>query len=525
MSYQVLARKWRPRRFADVVGQQHVLRALCNALDNDRLHHAYLFTGTRGVGKTTLARIFAKCLNCETGVSSQACGQCSSCKELDDGRFVDLIEVDAASRTKVDETRELLENVQYAPTKGRYKVYLIDEVHMFSNHSFNALLKTLEEPPPHVKFLLATTDPRRIPITILSRCLQFNLKRLTADEIGGHLDKVLVAEVIEYEQNAVRRMARAADGSIRDALSLLDQAIAHGGGKVVDAEVASMLGDIGSGAATELLETIIAGDGQALFERLAEHASLSPDYEQLLNELLRLLQQVAIRQLVPAAPVTEQWDIDVLKKLADGVSPELCQLFYQIGVTGRRDLALAPDARIGFEMSLLRMLAFRREAGAERPQPDKPAAEDRGASRAPGAAMAPDPDLDKAERRQDRKWADLVPQLGLQGLALEFADNCVLVSDAKNTFELAVAPHLQQLRNNRAEEQLRRALGKLRNESVQVKVVVAEAEGDSPAALRQRRERRRQQQARQSVAGDPQVNVLLDAFDARLDEVTAKPQD
>ncbi len=301
MSYQVLARKWRPRNFHTLVGQEHVLRALVNALDNDRLHHAYLFTGTRGVGKTTIARIFAKSLNCEQGVSSNPCGVCSACTEIDEGRFIDLIEVDAASRTKVDETRELLENVQYAPSRGRYKVYLIDEVHMFSNHSFNALLKTLEEPPPHVKFLLATTDPQKLPVTILSRCLQFNLKRLPLQLITGHLTDVLTREGIEAETPALAELARAADGSMRDALSLLDQAIAFGGGAVREADVRSMLGSIERGQVYAILRALAQQDGAAVLAEVAQLAELVPDFSNVLAELLSLLQRVAVAQTVPDA--------------------------------------------------------------------------------------------------------------------------------------------------------------------------------------------------------------------------------
>ncbi|RME32699.1 MAG: DNA polymerase III subunit gamma/tau, partial [Gammaproteobacteria bacterium] len=337
MTYQVLARKWRPRRFEEVVGQTHVLKALANALDTGRLHHAYLFTGTRGVGKTTLARIFAKALNCEQGVSSQPCGECSACREVDEGRFVDLIEVDAASRTRVDETRELLENVQYAPARGRYKVYLIDEVHMFSGHSFNALLKTLEEPPPHVKFLLATTDPRRLPITILSRCLQFNLKRLGPAQIERHLEELMQKEGVEHDAASLRLVARAADGSLRDALSLLDQAIAHGGGALREQEVSMMLGTIDPAQALALLERVAAEDGPGLIRAIDAVAEFQPDWEMLLGDLIGLLQQVALLQVVGELPGGEEGLPD-LAPLAGRMSPEQVQLLYQIALIGRRDL-------------------------------------------------------------------------------------------------------------------------------------------------------------------------------------------
>lgn len=358
MSYQVLARKWRPRTFAELVGQEHVLRALVNALDNDRLHHAYLFTGTRGVGKTTIARILAKSLNCEQGISATPCGECSSCVEIGEGRFVDLIEVDAASRTKVEDTRELLENVQYRPTRGRYKVYLIDEVHMLSGHSFNALLKTLEEPPPHVKFLLATTDPQKLPVTILSRCLQFNLKHLGVERISGHLQQVLGAENIPFEEAALHALARAADGSMRDALSLTDQAIAHGGGQVTEAEVDTMLGTINRREVQELCRALAVRDAAQVLAVSGRLAEFSPDYGQALGEMLAIWHRVAIAQQVPDALDNSLGDYELVMDLAASVAPEDVQLFYQMGLLGRRDLPYAADPRSGFEMVLLRQLAF-----------------------------------------------------------------------------------------------------------------------------------------------------------------------
>ena len=364
MSYQVLARKWRPRNFKELVGQEHVQRALINALDNDRLHHAFLFTGTRGVGKTTIARILAKSLNCETGVTSTPCGQCSACAEINEGRFVDLIEVDAASRTKVEDTRELLENVQYAPTRGRYKVYLIDEVHMLSTHSFNALLKTLEEPPLHVKFLLATTDPQKLPVTILSRCLQFNLKRLPVAQIQGHLQHILSAENIPAEAEALTQIAKAADGSMRDALSLLDQAIAYGSGRVRNEEVRAMLGTIEHHQILDILQYLAGNDAQAVMQKsqnLAEHAF---DFAAVLDELITQLHHVALAQISPQSLDAGAVDVEKITALAASLANEDVQLFYQIALIGRRDLALAPDPRLGFEMVLLRMLAFKPADGA-----------------------------------------------------------------------------------------------------------------------------------------------------------------
>ena len=359
MSYEVLARKWRPHTFNDLVGQEHVVQALVNGLDQDRVHHAFLLTGTRGVGKTTIARILAKCLNCEQGVSSTPCGECGSCIDVDEGRFVDMMEIDAASKTKVDDTRELLETVQYTPSRGRYKVYIIDEVHMLSGHSFNALLKTLEEPPPHVKFVLATTDPQKLPITILSRCLRFSLTRLLPDQISGHLDTILQAESIPAEESAIMRIARAADGSMRDGLSLLDQAIAYGGGSLKDADVASMLGSIDHVHIAAIIDALSRSDASALMTIVNELVLQSRNLESALDELAEAMHRIALIQAAPGFrdPVRDDWDS--LVERSSQISPEDAQLYYQIAITGRRDLGLAPDPRTGLEMTLLRMLAFR----------------------------------------------------------------------------------------------------------------------------------------------------------------------
>ncbi len=359
MSYLVLARKWRPKNFAETVGQQHVLKALSNALDSERLHHAYLFAGTRGVGKTTIARILAKCLNCDNGITATPCGECSACQEIDQGRFVDLIEVDAASKTKVDDTRELLDNVQYAPARGRFKVYLIDEVHMLSKSSFNALLKTLEEPPPHVKFLLATTDPQKLPVTVLSRCLQFNLKRLTPDLIRERLEFICSEEGVEADTASLAMIARAADGSLRDALSLLDQAIAYCGGAVESAAVATMLGTIDREHVTGLLSLLADGDGAGLLQEIAAIDEQFPDYARLLDDMARMLQRIAVYQMIGASDLHDELDEQQLKDFAGRLSAEDVQLFYQTALLGRRDLHLAPDPRSGTQMTLLRMLAFR----------------------------------------------------------------------------------------------------------------------------------------------------------------------
>ena len=373
MSYQVLARKWRPRSFREMVGQTHVLKALINALDSQRLHHAYLFTGTRGVGKTTIARIIAKCLNCETGIISTPCGTCSVCREIDEGRFVDLIEIDAASRTKVEDTRELLDNVQYAPSRGRFKVYLIDEVHMLSSHSFNALLKTLEEPPPYVKFILATTDPQKLPATILSRCLQFSLKNMTPERVVEHLTHVLSVENVPFEDDALWLLGRAADGSMRDAMSLTDQAIAFGEGKVLATDVRAMLGTLDHGQVFDLLHALIQGDARALLEAVRHLAEQGPDWNGVLSEILNVFHRVAIAQALPEGVDNGHGDRDRVLALAQAMPAEDVQFYYQMGLIGRRDLPLAPDPRGGFEMVLLRMLAFRPADTGDAPsQPLKP---------------------------------------------------------------------------------------------------------------------------------------------------------
>ncbi|MBB5212345.1 DNA polymerase III subunit gamma/tau [Microbulbifer hydrolyticus] len=425
MSYQVLARKWRPRLFREMVGQEHVLQALINALDNNRLHHAYLFAGTRGVGKTTIARILAKCLNCETGVSSEPCGQCSVCTEIADGRFVDLIEVDAASRTKVEDTRELLENVQYAPTRGRYKVYLIDEVHMLSNSSFNALLKTLEEPPPHVKFLLATTDPQKLPVTVLSRCLQFNLKNMSPERVVEHLRFVLEKELVPFEEAALWHLGRAADGSMRDAMSLTDQAIAFGGGKISEAEVRAMLGTLDSTLVWKLIRALAEENPSALFAAVDELSQQAPDYSAALAELAAILHRIAIAQVLPGAIDNALGDAEQLQHHAASMAGENVQLFYQMALLARRDLPLAPDPRGGFEMALLRMLAFKPQGVANIPTATlsgagQPAPQAAPAAR-PAEGAAPSPEMTPAAQAANT-GAQVMPQQAPQPPQVSSAD-------------------------------------------------------------------------------------------------------
>lgn len=534
MSYQVLARKWRPRSFADMVGQTHVLQTLTNALDNNRLHHAYLFTGARGVGKTTLARILAKCLNCEQGVSSTPCGVCSACVSIDEGRFVDLIEVDAASRAKVDETRDLMDNVQYAPAVGRYKVYLIDEVHMFSNHSFNALLKTLEEPPPHVKFLLATTEAKKIPVTILSRCLQFNLKLLSVEQIEQQLAHILTAEGVESDAVSWRLIAVAADGSLRDALSLLDQAISYGGGSLVEIQVRAMLGTIDSLELNALLDVLITGDAKTVLERANHIAEHNPDYDTVLVELLSLLQKIAVCQVLSGQ--TDDTETDpVLRALSAKIRNEDVQLYYQIALAGRRDLAVAPDPRSGFEMTLIRMLAFR---------PVSPVSYQQVISNQSGSGDSNlvhttavlESTIPKQAARQGQNdkftadtnnnteattlddWRDIIDQMALAGLVKEFAGHCVLREHSKDKIHLVLSPAQEHLLNTAQKDRLHAALKTRFGEHIKMILTVEVPESETPAQGKIREDQARQLAAEKSVEDDPNIKMMKELFDADVDK-------
>jgi DNA polymerase III subunit gamma/tau len=543
MSYVVLARKWRPKRFPEMVGQEHVLRALSNALDSGKVHHAFLFTGTRGVGKTTVARILAKSLNCETnGVSSNPCGVCAACKEIDEGRFVDLLEVDAASRTKVDDTRDMLDNVQYAPTRGRYKVYLIDEVHMLSTHSFNALLKTLEEPPPHVKFLLATTDPQKLPVTVLSRCLQFSLKRLPAALIGERLKFIAGAENLSFEPAAIALLSRAAEGSMRDALSLMDQLIAFGGGALSEANARSMLGTIDRGHVGRLVEALSRGDGAALLAEVRELDRDAPDYDRALVDVATLLQRIAIVQIVPeAAPQDEEFDAALLTQLAQAISPEDAQLYYQIALTGRRDLNMAPEPRIGFEMTLLRMLAFRPDAAAQTSKPVSIAGTTSAAGTSPvagaNAAAGANPvagtnsvagagPIVEAARLTSidaANWPAVVEAAGLSAMVRQLALNCVPASFEHNLLTLKLDQAASDRRTRPIEEKLVQGLSKYLGSDIRLAFETAESDLNSPARQRVQAEQERVARAANAFESDPAVKGLRERFGADVDAASVKP--
>lgn len=569
MSYQVLARKWRPKSFQTLVGQEHVVRALTHALTEGRLHHAYLFTGTRGVGKTTIARILAKSLNCETGVTATPCGQCAACTEIDAGRFVDLLEVDAATNTRVDEMRQLLENAVYAPTRGRFKVYVIDEVHMLSNSAFNAMLKTLEEPPEHVKFILATTDPQKIPVTVLSRCLQFNLKQMSPPNIVGHLTRILDAESVPYEAPALALLARSANGSMRDALSLLDQAIAHGAGRVEEAGVRDMLGTVDQDHLFSLLDALIAESAPGLVAVADAMAGRSLSFDSALAELATLLTQIQIEQMAPGALGDSLLERERVTAVAAAMAPEFVQLAYQIAVKGREELPLAPDAHAGFIMTLLRMHAFRpagtaapaapsgggRPTQAPRPAPGAVSPQARPVQAAPASAptayaepepafapeSAPAPQVAEPQEEAPRSapaqpspvaaasvdslpaWGDLLAQARLSGMARELAYHCELRSGDAGQLALRLPPAHRHLLIKPAQDRLVQALGEVLGRPVQVRIELADTESETPAALAKRERQERQDEAVSAIEADPFVREVIDTFDATLIEASIKP--
>ena len=546
MSYQALARIWRPRRFADVVGQDHVVNALRNALQQDRVHHAFLFSGTRGVGKTTLARILAKAVNCERGQQAEPCGECGTCRSVDEGRFIDLIEIDAASRTRVDDTREILDNVQYAPTQGRYKIYLIDEVHMLSGHSFNALLKTLEEPPPHVKFLLATTDPQKLPATILSRCLQFNLRLLSTQEIGGQLEAIARSEGLSFDETGLAILSRAADGSMRDGLSLLDQSIAFGDGSVTGDEVRDMLGMIESHHVDAILLALAGNDGSALIDTVANMSERPVNYLSALDELLTVLHNVSLFQILPEAAAAKQADSRLVRELASVLGKEDVQLYYQIGLLGKRDLPLAPDPASGFEMTLLRMLTFSPEGEsglggdaaesqakkslsssgvenigvAREVQPKNSASSNattpmRRAVAQSGATN--NGHLGTPSLSDPAVWATFVEDSAFTGVTRELAMNlCPESYDSKNqVLTLSLMPGLASMRSPSRQKALEKKLEAFYGSSVRVEIAEdGKVSGETPAMVQVRREQEEKDQAFKTLMDDPAVQGLVSAFDA-----------
>jgi DNA polymerase III subunit gamma/tau len=513
MAYTALARTWRPRRFSEMIGQEHVLRSLSNALTSGRVHHAFLFAGTRGVGKTTVARILAKCLNCECGISAEPCLECASCREIEAGRSVDLIEVDAASRTKVDDTRELLDNVQYAPTRSRFKIYLIDEVHMLSGHSFNALLKTLEEPPPHVKFLFATTDPHKLPITVLSRCLQFNLKRLSVPLIAARLAFILDAEHLRYEPAALQLIAHAADGSMRDGLSLLDQLLAFGDGAARESEARSMLGTVTRDQVERIARSLGAGQIREVLATAAELEEFSPDYGQLLDQLAALFERVALLQLLPDYSGDEYFSAELLQELAAAISPEDVQLYYQTAILGRRDLALAPEPRTGFRMTLIRMLAFRPEGAAER-------------SVAPArAAVTPAAHASVPAPAAANEWSSVVAALDLDGPTRMLALNCALVARAPGVLRLTLDPHNAAARTRAREEKLSQALSRHYGEALHLEISTgAGASAETPAQTEERAGQEALGAARAAFGAEPTVRALQQRFGATVNPESVRPR-
>ena len=516
MSYLALARKWRPRRFEDVLGQPHVVKALSHALAADKLHPAILLTGTRGVGKTTLARIIAKGLNCDTGVTATPCGKCAACQQVDEGRFMDLLEIDAASHTGVDNVREVIDNSQYAPAHGRYKVYLIDEVHMLSKSAFNALLKTLEEPPPHVKFILATTDPQRLPVTVLSRCLQFNLKRLPPALIRDLLAKVLKEEKIATDAGSLAELARAADGSMRDGLSLLDQAIAFCGGKELQREqIEEMLGTQGRQLLFEILRAVTDGNAEVLLNCVENLDAQAPDHAALLNDLAAILQRLAVLQVLPKA--ADEDDDPALLELAQRVPPEDAQLYYQIVINGRRDLPLSPDPRLGFEMTLLRLLAFR------------PGESSGQAQTAPGAGSASPAKSASGSRAAavaaDAGWSERLEALGLDGFAKQLARHCEWKSREGDTVRLALDSRMKHLLQDDRRAAIEQALSQQLNEKVQVMIELSSSGGTTPAKLDDQRNVERQRAAEAAIESDPTIRALKEKFGATVRSGSVQPAD
>jgi DNA polymerase-3 subunit gamma/tau len=541
-SGQALARKWRPRTFEELVGQEHVVRALTNALRQKRLHHAWLLTGTRGVGKTTLARVMAKALNCETGITPAPCGVCGACIEIDGGRFVDLLELDAASNTQVDNMRELLESALYAPTSGRFKVYIIDEVHMLSRSAFNAMLKTLEEPPEHVKFILATTDPQKVPVTVLSRCLQFNLKQIPAPEIRGQLERILGSEAVAFEPPALNLIARAAQGSLRDALSLLDQAIAHGAGHVEEQSVRAMLGTVDRSCLFSLLDALVRRDGARMLATADAMQERSFDFEVALQDLATLLHRIAWVQTLPDTLAAEDPDRETVLSLASALAPEDVQLYYQIALQGRADLPLAPDQYAGFTMPLLRMLAFAPQGSASSSTPvggsdsvprvrsgpraestaRHPAEPASSAAPTPAGASAPEP---TSADRPPTDWRRLVAGLNLRGMARMLAQHSELTCHEEHRLALTVPEAHRHLLEKPYQDKLRAALEEHYGRKLRLEFVLGASTGNTPAERNDQERQVRQQRAIEAIEGDPFVRELVENFDARVADESIRPID
>lgn len=532
MSHQVLARKWRPQGFADIVGQDHVVTALVNALRAERLHHAYLFSGTRGVGKTTIARVLAKALTCEQGITAEPCGTCATCIAISEGRFVDLIEVDAASRTRVEDTRELLENVQYAPTSGRFKIYLIDEVHMLSGHSFNALLKTLEEPPEHVKFLLATTDPQKLPVTVLSRCLQFTLRHIAVDKIAGQLQHIVDTEKLTAQAQALNQLADAADGSMRDALSLLDQAIAYSGGDLNEQAINQMLGTVPSEQIDTLLKAISVFDAAKVMEIIQQLSTLNVDFNKLTDQLSTIFHAAAISQAVPEYLDHVMQHQDTIKHMMETVAPEDLQLFYQISLNCRRDLYLASTPRAGFEMSVLRMIMFRpldaaKQPKAKRvatPKPIKPTAAKQSSSSEENVAPTPTNDTpSKLPAKSDDSWLAMIEELNLSGVAQALATHCELHSQSDTAIQLKLAPQHESLMVAAGVNKLQQSLQDKFGQQLKVTIEIADDHVDSPAQREKINQDQKMQDAEESLEQDSFVRALQSELQAEIIPGSVQP--
>ena len=524
MQHMALARKWRPQTFEACVGQRHVLQGLANALDNNQLHHAYLLTGTRGIGKTSIARIMAKGLNCETGVTSQPCGKCSACEEISAGRFPDLIEIDAASRTRVEDTREILDNVQYAPTRGRFKVYLIDEVHMLSTHSFNALLKTLEEPPEHIKFLLATTDPHKLPITVLSRCLQFHLRSLDEALITKQLKHITTQEKVQAEPKALFVLARAAKGSMRDALSLLDQALAYGGGAVQYDTVLTMLGSADLGDLYSLLKFILKQDSERLFTLVSQLSNQAVQFTDVLTELGRFMVQIGLKQQLPSHEST-QFDMAEIEECAKQMHPEQVQLFYEILVRGAKDIHLAPDITTGFKMVMLRLLAFQPNTTGQRKMTKQTVSNTKVTLPKEPTTTKPATQSETIDVNTDTSWLEICNTLPLAGMAKQFALNTELVSRNDKKWLLRIREKHANMANERLIKQLEMALKQHLKQPIKLAIEHGEQQKPTPAQQKKQQRKDQQKSTEQAMIDDPHINYMQREMDATLDITSVKPHD